>query len=66
MARKRTQLTLSRAETAPVQGQIRAAPDLRDKERLPVVRWATSGPHPLDELARLAGGCPLHPPGVAG
>ena len=35
--------------------QIRAATDPRDKERLQVVQWATSGQHTLADLARLAG-----------
>ena len=33
----------------------------RDKERLQVVLWATSGQHSLDELARLAGRARLYP-----
>ena len=35
--------------------QISAATDPRDKERLQVVQWATSGQHTLADLARLAG-----------
>ena len=55
MARKRTKLTVSAAETARLKEQIRAATDSRDKERLQVVFWATSGQHALADLARLAG-----------
>ena len=55
MARKRTKLVVSAAETAQLKDQIRAATDPRNKERLQVVLWATSGQHTLAELARLAG-----------
>jgi transposase len=55
MARKRTKLTLSADEQARLKQQIRAATDPRDKERLQVVDWATSGQHTLADLARLAG-----------
>jgi transposase len=55
MARKRTKLVVSAAETAQLKEQIRAATDARNKERLQVVLWATSGQHTLGELARLAG-----------
>jgi transposase len=55
MARKRTKLAMTAAETAQLKEQIRAATDPRDKERLQVVSWATSGQHTLAELAWLAG-----------
>src|ERR1017187_6188173 len=55
MARKRTKLVMSAAEAAQFKEQIRAATDPRDKERLQVVFWATSGQHTLADLARLAG-----------
>jgi transposase len=55
MARKRSKLAMSAAETAQLKEQIRAATDPRDKERLQVVSWATSGQHTLADLARLAG-----------
>jgi transposase len=55
MARKRTKLVLGATEAAQLKEQIRRATDLRDKERLQVVRWSTSGQHTLAELARLAG-----------
>ena len=42
-------------EAAQLKEQIRRATDLRDKERLQVVLWSTSGQHTLVELARLAG-----------
>jgi len=46
---------MTAAEMAQLKEQIRAATDPRDKERLQVVSWATSGQHTLAELARLAG-----------
>jgi len=46
---------MTAAETAQLKEQIRAATDPRDKERLQVVSWATSGQHTLAELAGLAG-----------
>jgi transposase len=55
MGRKRTKLTITTAATADLKAQIRAATDPRDKERLQVVQWATSGQHTLADLARLAG-----------
>ena len=55
MGRNRTKLTLTTAETVALKAQIRAATDPRDKERLQVVQWATSGQHTLADLARLAG-----------
>lgn len=55
MGRKRTKLVMGAAETAQLKEHIRAATDPRDKERLQVVSWATSGQHTLAELARLAG-----------
>ncbi len=55
MARKRTKLAVSALEAAQISDQIRSATDLRDKERLQVVLWATRGQHTLDDLARLAG-----------
>ena len=55
MARKRTKLTLSAEELGRLKQGIRAATDPRDKERMQVVLWATSGQQTLDDLARLAG-----------
>src|SRR5690242_20262992 len=55
MARKRTKLVMSASEAVQLKEQIRAAMDPRDKERLQVVSWATSGQHTLADLARLAG-----------
>ena len=54
MGRKRTKLTMSEAEKKRLTELIRAATDPRDKERLQVVNWATSGQHSLAERARLA------------
>jgi transposase len=55
MGRKRTKLVMSAADAAQLKEQIRAATDPRDKERLQVVQWATSGQHSLAALAQLAG-----------
>src|ERR1022692_4482453 len=55
MARKRTQLAMSATAAAQLKEQIRAATDPRDKERMQVVLWATSGQPSLAELAGLAG-----------
>lgn len=55
MARTRTKLTLSAEELAQLKVECRAATAPRDKERLQVVLWSTSGQHSLAELARLAG-----------
>jgi transposase len=55
MARKRTKLAMSEGEAAQLKERIRTAADARDKERLQVVSWATSGQHTLADLARLAG-----------
>lgn len=55
MARKRTKLTLGEGEADQLREQVRAARDPRDKERLQVVLWATSGQHSLETLATLAG-----------
>ena len=46
---------MTAAAAAQLKEQIRAATDPRDKERLQVVFWATSGQHTLAELAGLAG-----------
>ena len=54
MGRKRTKLTVSAAAAAQLKEQIRGAKDPRDKERLQVVLWATSGQHSLAALAELA------------
>ena len=55
MARKRTKLSLSEAELARIKQEMRATTDARDKERMQVVLWATSGQHSLAALATLAG-----------
>jgi putative transposase len=46
---------MSAVELVQLKERIRSAADPRDKERLQVVFWATSGQHSLEELARLAG-----------
>ena len=46
---------MSATDAAQLKEQIRAATDPRDKERLQVVLWATSGQHSLAALAGLAG-----------
>jgi len=55
MARKRTKLSMSQEELEEIKRAIRSAEDPRDKERLQVVLWATSGQHSLEALAQLAG-----------
>jgi transposase len=55
MARKRTKLGMSPEELAQLKQAVRSADDPRDKERLQVVLWATSGQHSLAALAQLAG-----------
>lgn len=55
MARKRTKLAISPAEREQLKNRIRASKDPREKERLQVVQWATSGQHTLEDLAGLAG-----------
>src|SRR5271154_2628363 len=55
MARKRTKLTVSAEVLGELKTTLRTTTDLRDKERLQVVLWATSGQHTLAHLAELAG-----------
>lgn len=55
MARKRTKLAMSVEELVQLKRQIRGEVDPRNKERLQVVLWATSGQHTLEDLARLSG-----------
>lgn len=54
MARKRTKIQVSCEKLAELRKRVRMASNLRDKERLQVVFWATRGQHTLDELAQLA------------
>jgi transposase len=55
MARKRTKVGVSPAVLADLKQRLRTVTDLRDKERLQVALWATSGQHTLADLAQLAG-----------
>jgi transposase len=55
MARKRTKVGVSSEALADLKQRLRAATDLRDKERLHVALWAASGEHTLEQLAQLAG-----------
>ena len=55
MAQKRTKMMMSAEDLVRLKGRIRAATDGREKERMQVVLWATSGQHTLAELAGLAG-----------
>jgi transposase len=55
MGRKRTKVTMSASETTQLKERIRAATDFRDKERMQVLLWATSGQHTLADMARLSG-----------
>ena len=54
-ARKRTKLSRSEPELARVKQAIRTTTAARDKERMRVVLWATSGQHSLAALAARAG-----------
>ena len=55
MARKRTKVGVSEEVLADLKQRLRATTDLREKERLQVALWATSGQHTLGQLAELAG-----------
>jgi transposase len=55
MARKRTKLAISPEVLSELKERLRSTTGLRDKERLQVVLWSTSGQHTLEELARLSG-----------
>jgi transposase len=55
MARKRTKVGVSPEVLADLKQRLRTVTDLRDKERLQVALWATSGQHTLAHLAELAG-----------
>jgi transposase len=55
MARKRTKLGMGAEQLADLRQRVRTATDPRDKERLQVVLWASSGQHTLEELAELVG-----------
>src|ERR1700689_5223191 len=55
MARQRTKNGVGPELMADLKQRLRAATDLRDKERLQVALWATGGQHTLAELAQLAG-----------
>jgi transposase len=55
MARKRTKLGVGPETLDQLKQRLRAATDVREKERLQVVLWAMGGQHTLAELATLAG-----------
>src|SRR5271168_248225 len=55
IARQRTKIGVGPELMADLKQRLRAATDLRDKERLQVALWATRGQHTLAELAELAG-----------
>lgn len=55
MARKRTKLGVGAETVDELKHRLRAATDLRQKERLQVILWSISGRHTLAELAVLAG-----------
>jgi transposase len=55
MARQRTKIGVSPEVLAELKKRLRAATDVRDKERLQVALWSTSGQHSLEQLAQLAG-----------
>ena len=52
MGRKRTQLDMSEAERAQLQGLLRTATGSRTRERIQVALWAASGRHTLEDLAK--------------
>ena len=54
MGRTRTQLLLSAVQQAELPQRLRAATDLRERERLQVALWAFSGRHTLEDLAEMA------------
>lgn len=54
MGRTRTQLLLSAAQQAELPRRLRAATDPRERERLQVALWASSGRHTLEELSEMA------------
>jgi transposase len=55
MGRTRTQLMLSAVQQAELPQRLRAATDPRERERLQVALWASSGRHTLEVLAEMAG-----------
>ena len=55
MGRHRTRLKLSGAERAQAQDLLNCTPDPRQRERLQVLFWASTGEHTLEGLARKAG-----------
>ena len=55
MARQRTKIGVSPELLADLKQRFRTATDWRDKERLQVALWSTSGQHTLEQLAHLAG-----------
>jgi transposase len=46
---------MSESQKAELKLQFQSAKDLRDRERLEVIYWATSGKHSLSQLAGMAG-----------
>lgn len=55
MGRRRTQLTLTAAQSAELTELLKRNDDLRMRERLRFVKHAASGRHTLEELAGLTG-----------
>jgi transposase len=55
MARKRTKLGVGPDILEQLKQRLRTVTDVREKERLLVVVWATGGQHTLEELAKLSG-----------
>jgi len=55
MGRKRTQLTLTAAQSAELMELLKRNDDLRMRERLRFLKYAVSGRHTLEELAELTG-----------
>jgi transposase-like protein len=55
MGRSRTQLELTAEERAQLDRLLHRCCDPRERQRLQIVKWATSGRYTLEELARKAG-----------
>ena len=55
MGSPRTKIVMSDEQLAELKQRISKATDVREKERLQVVFWATTGQYTLDEMPTLSG-----------
>lgn len=55
MGRRRTQITLSAAQRTELHRRLPVTEDRRQRERMQVALWASSGRHTLEDLASMAG-----------